>query len=239
MVIGRGLLAKAISKIDSKKFVFYANGISNSVLHQIPRNNVELNEIKEIAHKSQEAVFVYFSTCQVNSVYNHERPYVKHKIFIETYIKDHFAKYLIIRASNLVGYNPWNRHTLFNYLYHALTVNEQITINPVLYRNFLDADHFVKLVETYLNTFTCNVTVEIVNPVSYRMDEIVNEFEKYFLKKFIVEKINDSNDFAVFDLNTGLSLDLFAQCDVCTRDYIPYLLKKYYKVLSPQTHTGN
>jgi len=239
MIVGRGLLAKAFTEIDSKNFVFYANGISNSVMHEIPRNNFELNEIKEIANKKQQAVFVYFSTCQVNSVYNHERPYVQHKILIEEYIKEHFEKYLIVRTSNLVGNNPWNSHTLFNYLYHALTVKEQITINPVLYRNFLDAEHFVKLLDAYLNAYNRNETIEIVNPASYRMGEIVNEFEKYFAKKFIIKKMDDINDFAVFDLNSRLSLDLFAQCDIGTKDYILYLLHKYYTVRPTQNHTSN
>ena len=237
MIVGRGLLAKAITDIDSENFIFYANGISNSVLHQISRNNFELNEIKEIADKGEKAVFVYFSTCQVNSVCNYNRPYVQHKIAIEEYVRKHFHKYLIVRTSNLVGHNPWNSHTLFNYLYQAITVKEPITINPVLYRNFLDAEHFAKLLQTYLKMENHNElyidnhngTIEIVNPVSYRMNEILKEFEIYFSCKFIVNEIDEISEFAVFDLDTNLSLDLIRESEINTGNYIPYLLDKYYK----------
>lgn len=235
MIIGRGLLARAVTEIDAKDFIFYANGISNSVLHEISPNNFELNEIKEIAHKGQKAVFVYFSTCQVNSVLNYSRPYVEHKISIEEYIRKHFHKYLIVRTSNLVGHNPWNLHTLFNYLDRAISVQEPITINPDLQRNFLDVEHFVKFLEVYLQVYNCNETVEIVNPISYIMNEIVKEFEKHFSKRFVIKKIDNVTNFAVFELNIELSMKLAAECNICMKEYISYLLKKYHP-LPPSKH---
>jgi hypothetical protein len=67
------------------------------------------------------------------------------------------------------------------------------------------------------------------------MDEIVGQFEKHFSKKFFVKKSDDIKDFAVFDLNSSLSIDLFAACDIDTKDYITHLLDKYYPVRSPHT----
>lgn len=228
MIIGRGLLGNSLLEIDEDKYLFYANGISNSVLHQIPRNNFEINEIKEIADTNGERTFIYFSTAQVNSKSNLDRPYVQHKLFIEDLIAQRFSKYLIIRTSNLVGNNLWNKHTLFNYLFNSLTVNEQITVNPVVTRNFLDTAHFTSLLQSYLDTNSVNKIIEIVNPASFTMDEIINEFEKYFGKKFIIKKVSEISDFALFELNIELSLDLFAKCCIPTKDYIPNLLSKYY-----------
>jgi nucleoside-diphosphate-sugar epimerase len=228
MILGRGLLANAIKRIDDKKYLFYANGISNSVLENIDKNNFEIKEIEEISKQNHGRVFVYFSTSQANSEVNHRRAYVKHKLSLEELIKSQFPDYLIIRTSNLVGRNLWNEHTLFNYLYHAITVNQQIKVNPVLTRNFLDVEHFISLVAYYLKHRERNKIIEIVNPVSYKMEHIVNEFEQFFSRKFNLQKVNELNDFALFELNTSLSLQLIKECELNFDDHIQSLLKKYY-----------
>ena len=235
MIIGRGLLGNSLSVIDNDTYLFYANGISNSVLDSIPRNNFEINEIREIADKKDGRIFVYFSTCQVNSKLNIGRPYVQHKMFIEDLIKKRFPKYLIIRTSNLVGNNKWNHHTLFNYLFNSLEINKKITVNPDVTRNILDSSHFVSLIQTYLNKYSLNKIIEIVNPVSFTMDQIIYEFEKYFRKKFAIKRISEISDFAIFELNVELSRHLFATCNISTKDYLTNLLIKYYskdKILS-------
>jgi hypothetical protein len=228
MIKGRGLLANALKKIDTKEYLFYANGISNSVMHKISSDNFELNELEAIAQDFPNKLLIYFSTCQVNSEKNYSRPYVRHKLLVEQFISKNFPHYLIVRTSNLVGFNPWNLHTLFNYLNHALAVNEQIFVNPVLVRNFLDVDHFVSLLNGYIKRYEKNKTVEIVNPVSYSMQEIIDDFEKFFSKKFVLQVVNDSNDFALFELNPELSLKLMEESGVCFNDHIIVLLKKYY-----------
>jgi hypothetical protein len=228
MIIGRGLLGSSLSSIDNDAYLFYANGISNSVLHQIPRNNFEINEISEIADKEEQRTFVYFSTSQVNSKLNHHRPYVKHKLFIEGLIREKFSKYLIIRTSNLVGNNKWNTHTLFNYLFNCLELNEKITVNPFMTRNFLDSFHFVSLLQCYLDNYSINKIIEIVNPISFTMDQIIYEFEKYFQKKFTIKRVSEISDFAIFELDVQLSFDLFARCNLETKDYLSNLLSKYY-----------
>ena len=112
MIIGRGLLANVLKEIDKDSYLFYANGISNSVLENIFKNNFEIKEIEDIAKRNEKKTFVYFSTSQVNAPQNHQRAYVKHKIFVEELIKKSFSNYLIVRTTNLVGNNPWNTHTL-------------------------------------------------------------------------------------------------------------------------------
>jgi dTDP-4-dehydrorhamnose reductase len=235
MIIGRGLLGSSLSAIDNDAYLFYANGISNSVLHSIPRNNFEINEIRELADKKGGRIFVYFSTCQVNSKLNKERPYVQHKMFIEDLIKKRFSKYLIIRTSNLVGNNKWNHHTLFNYLFNSLEINKKIKVNPDVTRNILDSSHFVTLIQAYIDNFSVNKIIEIVNPVSFTMDQIIIEFEKYYQKKFAVKRISEISDYAIFELNVELSRELFAICNIPTKDYLINLLTKYYskdKILS-------
>jgi hypothetical protein len=228
LIIGRGLLANAVKRIDSKQFLYYANGISNSILPRIEKDNFEIRDLKEIAEKYPQKVFIYFSTCQINSDRNLSRPYVRHKILMEEFISKNFSDYLIVRTSNLVGFNPWNPHTLFNFLNHALAVNEQIFVNPVLLRNFLDVEHFVSLLNLYLNRHNkTDKIVEIVNPDSYSMHQIIWEFEKFFSKKFNMYTKTE-NDFAFFELNPKLTLQLLAQSCLTFDDHIQTLLRKYY-----------
>ena len=228
MIIGRGLLGNALKEIDNDNYLFYANGISNSVLESIPGNNFEIKEIEDIAKQNEQKTFIYFSTSQVNSELNHHRAYVKHKLFVEDLIARSFPDYLIVRTTNLVGHNPWNEHTLFNYLHHAITVNKQITVNPVLTRNFLDAAHFASLLAHYLNHGDRNKIVEIANPVSYTMQQIVNEFEQFFSRRFNLQGVYEVNDFALFKLDTRLTLQLMKECGLSFDDHIQSLLKKYY-----------
>ena len=60
------------------------------------------------------------------------------------------------------------------------------------------------------------------------MGEIIDEFEKCFLKKFKMKKETETNDFALFELNNQLSSKLFKVNNISTQNYIPDLLKKYY-----------
>lgn len=228
MIIGRGLLANALSEIDNERYIFYVNGISNSVLSSIPRNNFEISEIEKLAKEYDDKVFIYFSTSQVNSKSNHHRAYVKHKICVEQLIINNFSKYLIIRTSNLVGNNPWNTHTLFNYLFNAININSKIEVDFDVIRNFLDVDHFSELIKYYLNNYEINKTIEIVNPISYSMGEVIAEFEKFYSKKFNLQKSNVKNDFALFELNPNLSLELMKIGGLSFDDHIQKLLRKYY-----------
>lgn len=228
MIRGRGLLANALLDIDEEKYLFYANGISNSVLSQIPRNNFEITEIEEMAGKIENRAFIYFSTSQVNSELNWHRPYVKHKLYIERLIPNLFSNYLIVRTSNLVGNNPWNTHTLFNYLCNALDSDVEITVDFEVIRNFLGAEHFTTLLQIYLSNYELNSTIEIVNPVSYSMQHIIHAFEKFFLKKFTLRESTAANDFAHFELNKELTEKLMKIGGLNFEDHIENLLRKYY-----------
>jgi hypothetical protein len=137
MIIGRGLMAKALAGIDNDKYLFYVNGISNSVIERIEENNFEASEMKKIAQNIGNKTFVYFSTALVNIPGNYKQPYVLHKHTMECLTKELFSSYAIVGASNLVGHNPWNRHTLFNFLYNSLKEGIEINLIEPAIRNVL------------------------------------------------------------------------------------------------------
>jgi dTDP-4-dehydrorhamnose reductase len=227
MIIGRGLLAKSLVTINSDKYLYYVNGISNSV-SEIPDDNFESREIEQIAATIRDKVFIYFSTSQVNSITNRDRPYVKHKYAIECLVASRFPKYLIIRTSNLVGNNLWNETTLFNYLYNSLKAKREINVNESVIRNVLDVDHLITLLDYYLNNYyQQNATIDLVNPVSYTMAEVLREFETLFEENFIKANNTQSN-FAHFEANTKLSESIIDECNIILDNYILRLLNKYY-----------
>lgn len=227
MIIGRGLLGKALINIDSEKYLFYVNGISNSVMEEIPDDNFEVQQIKEISEKIGDKTFIYLSTSQVNRKENFCRPYVLHKYKMENLTAKLFPNYIIVRTSNLVGNSPWNKHTLFNYLFNSLNEGNEIYVNELIIRNVLDVDHFVLLFEYYLNHFfTKNCIIDLVNPVSFNMREILSAFEATFSKKFARNQLDDH--FAYFGAPCNLSLILVEQCTIPLENYLLNLLKKYY-----------
>jgi nucleoside-diphosphate-sugar epimerase len=227
MIIGRGLLANSLSKIDRDSYLFYVNGISNSVLNEIPENNFEYREILRLAENIGDRVFVYISTIQVNMKINYERPYVRHKYQIESLIKKLFSNYLIVRTSNLVGNNQWNKHTLFNYLHHSLITGKVLYVEESVVRNILDVEHFIELFECYLKySFQRNQVINIVNPRSYKMADILNGFEYVFEIKFKKQPLAES--VAHFRAPKSLSLSLANKCNINFEDYLNSVIKKYY-----------
>lgn len=230
MIIGRGLLGQALRIIDEEKYLFYVNGVSNSVVEELSETNAEFEEIIQLSKEFPDIHFVYISTVQVNSSLNHNRAYVRHKILAEALVAKLFKKCLIIRTTNLVGNNIWNTHTLFNYLANALQYDKEIIINRNLLRNFLDVEHFTSLLDAYLkidNNSFVNM-IEIANPVSYSMQQVIEEFEFFFKKKFRLFNDYELSNYAQFEINSILSQNLFRQCDISLNNYIHSLLKKYY-----------
>ena len=235
MIIGRGLLSNALANIDSEKSIFYVNGISNSVVDYIPEDNFEQKEVIEISHNYPTRTFVYFSTIQVNAIENHGRPYVWHKMRMETLVKQVFPNHVIIRTSNLVGRNPWNTHTLFNFLYNCLMQNKGVDVNGSTKRNVLDVDHFIDLTDHYLKNYKpVNGHIDIVNPVSYNMDEILKEFEMVFEKKFI--RNHSPISIAKFESSCAFSKILFSECGIEMDNYLNTIIKKYYLPVAKIVH---
>lgn len=227
MIKGRGLLAEALSGIDSDKYFFYANGISNSVIDEIPRDNFERFEIEQTAKDIIDKTFVYISTIQVNAKENYTRPYVRHKSQMESLVQESFENYIVVRTSNLVGRNPWNTHTLFNYLYNSLKDGTEINVVESAIRNILDTDHFIELFDYYLcHLHRLNNVINIVNPVSYTMSEILKAFETIFSKSFIANHSEDN--IAHFEAPAALSVSLVKSCNINFENYLASVLEKYY-----------
>lgn len=220
-------MGNSLSAIDTDKYLFYVNGISNSVLETIEDDNFEAREIRQISKNIDDKIFIYFSTALVNVKENYTRPYVQHKYKMECLVERLFPNFRIIRTSNLVGQNPWNRHTLFNFLYKSLDEGTKISVPESVVRNILDVEDFITLFNYYLqNIAQKNSTINIVNPISYRMGDIVKMFENIFDKKFHLE--HSEIEIAQFDAPCDFSNSLVNACKIKMENYLPAVIKKYY-----------
>ena len=229
MIIGRGLLASALKEIDREQVVFYANGISNSTIDSIATDNFEAKQVLEIAAQRKVETFIYFSTIQVNAEENYDRPYVIHKIKMEELVRRDSQHYLIIRTSNIIGKNPWNSHTLFNYLYNSLKEKKEINVIESASRNILDVEHFIKLLDHYLVHYKKgSATVNIVNSHSCQMHEILSAFENIFDSKFL--KNNATIKIAKFEAPCLFSAKLIHECGIDLDNYLANVIKKYYPI---------
>ena len=115
MIIGNGLIAKALIEIDAPEMVFFASGVSNSLETNKTAFEREVNLLKKTIEENAGKKLIYFSTLSIEDQSKQDSAYVLHKIEIENYIKNHCQNYLVLRIGNIVG-NGGNENTLFNFL---------------------------------------------------------------------------------------------------------------------------
>lgn len=230
MIIGRGLIGNALSIYDNGDFVFYVNGISNSSISYISKDsNKEVVELKKILKRYPSKILVYFSTCMVNSINEFSNNYINHKYNIELFIQQNFINYLIIRTSNLVGNNAWNKNTLFNFLANSIISNTEIVINKSVIRNVLDVDDLAYILNKYLtNNQKFNTTIDLVYPQSFSMKDIISAFESSFKMEFSFKETS-KDIFAHFKADLDFSTLLFTKYNkIQETDYLSRIIKKYY-----------
>jgi hypothetical protein len=104
MIIGTGDIASVLN--DREGAIFFASGVSNSQCaddKEFEREMIKMDKIKT------DGCLFYFSTISVAFL---DSPYVRHKQFMELFVKVKFPNYNIIRIGNIDwGKNP---HTFIN-----------------------------------------------------------------------------------------------------------------------------
>ena len=225
MIIGNGLVANTFNYFkNSKDFLIFASGVSNSNEIRMEVFCREKNTLLEALKANKNRTFIYFSSSSVNNR-NCTSDYVKHKREMEFLVSKHDRHY-IFRLPNLVGKTN-NPHTLTNFLYYKLIHNEQFSVWDGAYRNLLDVDDLLKMVifvierEIYLNR-----TLELNNIEDYSMLEIIDVFERVLdiKARFRVEK----NECSIV-YNKLLTYKILQFIDISFDEfYLLRLIRKYY-----------
>jgi len=227
MLIGSGLLAKAFAPAfpDREDVCIYAAGVSNSGCTDKNEFERERKRLADVLRKAgQVDAFVYFGTCSVADPEAQYTPYVQHKLAMERLVSAH-PRYLILRLPQVAGNTP-NPHTLLNYLFARISRSESFKLWSKARRNIIDVYDVAAISNQLIDrNILRNATINVANPVSYPMLDIVMAMEKAVGKRAIYE---------VFERGSGYAIDIQAILPVLDEagvkfgtDYLERVIGKY------------
>ena len=229
MLIGSGLLAHAFSSTYSPRgdVCIYAAGVSNSGCTDKKEFERERKRLTEALLQTKDLdAFVYFGTCSVADPEAQGTPYVEHKLAMEQLVSEH-PRYLILRLPQVAGRTP-NPHTLLNFLYARISRSESFNLWSRAKRNIIDVTDVAAISTQLIDKHSLrNTTVNIANPTSYPMIEIVAAMESVVGKKAVYD---------VFERGSWYPIDIQAILHVLDAagvefgtDYLERVLGKYYE----------
>jgi nucleoside-diphosphate-sugar epimerase len=228
MLIGSGLIAQAFAPEFSHRddVCIYAAGVSNSGCtdaHEFARERQRLTNA--LAQAGPDVTFVYFGTCSVADPEVRDTPYVQHKLAMEHLVSAH-PRHLILRLPQVAGKTP-NPHTLLNYLYARISRSESFHLWRMAKRNIIDVDDVVAIASQLLSdTSIRNTTLNIANPTSYPITDIVHAMECVVGKKAVYETVERGSGYPIEISTVRPMLDkITSKFD---DSYLKRVIDKYY-----------
>lgn len=228
MIIGSGLIAQAFSAAYSQRgdVCIYAAGVSNSSCTDTQEFSRERNRLSEALQQTKDVdPFVYFGTCSVADPDTKNTPYVLHKLAMEQLASSH-PQHLIVRLPQVAGVTP-NPHTLLNFLYAKIARSEAFSLWRDARRNIIDVDDVASLVGQLIADKTArNITLNIANPASYSMTDIVHVMEHIVGKRAIYNVVERGSEYPI-DVTRMLTV-LNKTSVKFGEDYLEKVVIKYY-----------
>ncbi len=184
MIVGSGLIAQGFREYATDDHVvIFASGVSNSANTDIAAFDREKKLLTSTLAGNKENKFVYFSTCSIYDPSLQHSAYVRHKLAMENIISNVHNDYLVFRISNLAGKTD-NPHTVLNFFIHHIVSGKPFQVWQRASRNIIDVDDALIICRYIINTgLFQNQVVNIANPTSYSVPDIVKTIETYFDKK--------------------------------------------------------
>lgn len=227
MVIGNGLIAQRFASYNTQdRFLVFASGVSNSKTTNPAAYEREISLLAECINKYPNKHFVYFSTCSVYDPEEKNSTYVQHKLRIEKLITGNIKQHQVFRVSNLAGHSG-NPNTVLNFFFYHVKngINFDLWINAC--RNIIDVDDAFLIIDHILqNDLSAANPVNIANPSSYTVKEIISAIESFLGVQSNYIEINKGS---CFDIDTSLIAPLLHKTGLHDGKYLHGLLKKYFK----------
>jgi len=228
MIIGSGLIARAFAPRfgASDSTWIYAAGVSNSGCTDAAEFERESARLSEALARGRNAdAFVYFGTCSVDDPGSAASVYVRHKAAMERIVADH-PRYLVVRLPQLAGRTP-NPHTLLNYLNARISRSEAFAIWAKATRNVIDVDDAAAIVAELLrDPSRRRLTVNVANPVSHPVGEIVAAMEEAIGKPALTRIVDDG---AAYAIDTSTIAPLARKLGIAFDEgYLRRVARKYY-----------
>jgi nucleoside-diphosphate-sugar epimerase len=209
MIIGNGLIANGLKEIDNDDFIFFASGVSDSVLSDAKEFTREKNLLLKTIKENKFKKIIYFSTCDFYDSSKQNSLYLKHKFDMENVIKNNSKNWIIFRISQVIG-NNGNKNNLLYKLCSNIIYKHNFLLYPNYERNLISIDDLKEIILIYLPLF--NKIINIANPLNIKVGEIVEIIERSTNKKGIYTIINDKNLFKI-------SLDIFYPYNLFNSNY--------------------
>ena len=177
MVIGNGMIARALMEIDRAEVVFSASGLSNAKGEDPSARQREASLLSQQISNHQGKLYVYISSYSINDKdSSRNTPYLTHKAAMESLVRSQASKYLIIRTSNVVGKSKQSGN-LMNFIYHNLLQGSPFEIWTNTSRNLIDVQDLAKLLASVIDKGYENDTLYLIHPKDIAIYDIVKQFE--------------------------------------------------------------
>ena len=217
MIVGNGFLAKNLKKIDSSELLFFASGVSNSLIsHNDPglkREKSLLNEYKQTDKK-----LIYFGTSSIYDCSRKDTAYVMHKRSIEEYIQKNFNDYLILRLPLVIGKSN-NRHTLINYSSNCIVDGNNMRIEADATRYLIDIDDVVEI---------CNLLASRINKSTININ-FSEKISVLGIVKHMEEALNKKANFKIIPGGSNYNVKNQQFISICELQKLDYFSKDYYR----------
>ncbi len=204
MVIGNGQIANKFKQnnIENNKVIF-ASGVSNSNCTSFQEFRREEKLLKYVLEKNQDKKIIYFSSCALSANNYDLNAYYKHKLCMESLIKQSSDNYYIFRIPQLFG-DLKSHNTIINFFYYSILNNTFFQIYDDAYRYVIELNDVYKIVNYIISTQNSKLILDIANPYRYQVIEIVKILEKLLSKNANYTFVKKSDKYT-------LSLDNFNQ----------------------------
>jgi hypothetical protein len=230
VIIGSGLIGSAFMDFYEKepRVCLYAAGVANS---QCIDNTEYVRDkkmlVENISRLKKNELLVYISTCSISTLnLSLSTRYIEHKIEMEKIVAS-YGQYLILRLPQIASLSK-NPFTLLNYFKNKIDNDEQFQLYKNSYRNILDLNHMTAISEKVISNFSGNEIVNIANPISVSVIEIVEEMQAALGKKANFSFIDFLSDDYKIDVSKMMEI-IDPSVYFFDDKYLNRVIRRYYK----------
>ena len=204
MVIGNGMLAHRFASYqDNEHVVIFASGVTNSKETSPSEFAREAGLLASVISSNPSKILVYLSTSAIYDSTTKNSQFVKHKLLMENYVKQHVKSFYIFRVSQIIG--RANNTTLINYILNTIDDGLELTIWSNATRNLIALDDVYHIIDAVLlNGDLRNQIINIANPNNIRMVDLVKDVIQVYQKPVNLHLIDAGGEFEQINIDSTL-----------------------------------